>query len=109
MNWRHARFGNTVLHVATSYNNLEAVKLILAEPRFVSANALTMHNKSTALSSAVFHGYWSILKQLVHHPSIDLDMKQNGEMTIDDLLRFYLSFESSFYLFISGTAHIQFM
>ena len=98
--YEHGSIG-TVLHRATAYKNVAAVKLILAEPRFTSANALTrltmadapVEQKGTAAFVAAVKCYWEVLKELVHHPSIDLDGKQTTfdgkqEVTFDQVLRY---------------------
>ena len=99
-NYEHGSIG-TVLHRATAYKNVAAVKLILAEPRFTSANALTrltmadapVEQKGTAAFVAAVKCYWEVLKELVNHPSIDLDGKQTTydgkqEVTFDQVLRY---------------------
>ena len=76
--------GVTVLHMAALTNNVQNVKLILAEPRFTSANALN-EDEDTAVTIAASKGNWDVLKELVHHPSIDLGGKDNNGL--DELIR----------------------
>ena len=68
-------------------NDVEVVKLILAEPRFTSANVADEMNGFTAVSVAMAEGKWGVLKELVHHPSIDLDLKDKNGRGLDDLVR----------------------
>ena len=98
-----ATHGRTVLHDAAYSNNVEAVKLILEEPRFTSANVVDEHwgrrgragthkgnaflGSFTAVSVAVVRSNFNVLKELVHHPSIDLDLKDKDGRGIDDLVR----------------------
>ena len=78
--------GTTILHLAAAKNNGEAVKLILADSRFSSANAFDGEG-GTAVTIAACKGNWEVLEELVHHPRIDLDVKQEDGLTIDDILR----------------------
>ena len=41
----------------------------------------------TAVTIAACKGNWEGLEELVHHPRIDLDVKQEDGLTIDDILR----------------------
>ena len=85
----------TVLHVAAANNNVEAVKLILAESRFTSANELGVAQDPdpdkvyvfTAVTTAASKGNWEVLKELVHRPNIDLGVKDNNGLGLDDLTR----------------------
>ena len=73
--------GANILHAAVAfYNDTEVVKLILREPRFTSANVLDEMG-CTAVTAAMFEGKWDALKELVHHPSVDLGVN------LDDLAR----------------------
>ena len=66
--------GITILHAAAALcRNVEVVNLILAEPRFTSANAVNDLNGVPALVIAALKNNWNILKVLVHHPSIELE------------------------------------
>ena len=78
--------GQTVLHVAAFANNVEAAKLILAEPRFTSANAQA-ELEGPAVIVAAIRCHWEVLKELVSHPSIDLDVKDKNGLSLDDLIR----------------------
>ena len=83
----------TVLHVAAGFSTVEAVKLILAEPRFTSANALARIDKFkkagriTAHGVATAKGNCEIFKEMVLHPSIDLDVKNEVGLNVDDWLK----------------------
>ena len=87
VNCKLGPLGTTVLHMAAAKNNLEVTKLILAEPRFTLHNALVSLEERSALSIAAIKGNWDVLKELVHHPSIDLDVKHKNGLTVNDLLR----------------------
>ena len=83
----------TILHVAAGISTVEAVKLILAEPRFTSANALARIDKFkkagriTALGVAAAKGNCEIFKELVLHPSVDLDVKNEKGLDVDAWLK----------------------
>ena len=90
VNCKNGPLGETVLHWAVATNNLGAVKLILAEPSFTSANALVelkTNIMSTAVRMAASQCHWEILKELVHHPSVDLDAKDKNGVGVDVLAR----------------------
>ena len=77
----------TLLHHAVAENNVEAVKLMLAEPRFTSADVLDEQAGVAAVRIAAVNGYWAVLKELVLHPSTDLAVKDKDGWSVDDLAR----------------------
>ena len=76
----------TVLHLAITGKNVEVVRLILAEPRFTSANELDSEG-NTALRNAAVEGLWDVFRELTHHPSIDLGVRDQDGWSVDDLAR----------------------
>ena len=88
VNLQHNRGGN-VLTVAIAGNNVKAVELILADRRFTLANALVNgeDQQFIALSLAAFKRNWEVLKLLVHHLCIDLDVKNKVGLTLEDAVR----------------------
>ena len=74
-------YRQTILHVAAYKYNVEAVKLILAEPRFISDISVVW----VAVITGHMVGQWDVLKELVHHPGIDLGEKDG--LDLDDLIR----------------------
>ena len=85
VNCKHGN-GKTILHGAAFFNNVDAVKLILAEPRFTSANVLDKVG-CTAVVVAASEGNWNVFKELVLHPSIDLGGKDKNGASLEDLIR----------------------
>ena len=77
--------GTTILHFAVLTNNVEAVRMILAETRFILHNALEEKEGTSAVGLAVIKGRWDILKELAHHPKVDLDV---GGLGPDDLMKY---------------------
>ena len=81
------------LHVAAGFCTVEAVKLILAEARFTSANALaeieefSKAGRISALGVAAAKGKCEIFKEMVLHPSIDLGVKNEEGLDVDDWVK----------------------
>ena len=84
VNCRRGSDGATVLHNAVHNSNVEAVRLILDEPRFTSHNTLEENEGTSALGLAAIKGHWEMLKDLVQHPKVDLALSGLGP---DDLIR----------------------
>ena len=80
VNCKGGPLGANILDPAAFYNEAEVVKLILAEPRFTSANTPDEMGR-TAVNAAMLEGNWDVLRELVHHPSVDLGVN------LDDLAR----------------------
>lgn len=76
--------GATVLHNAVHNNNVEAVRMILEEPRFTSHNTLEENEGISALALAAIKGHWETLKELVQHTKVDFALSGLG---LDDLIR----------------------
>ena len=74
----------TALHVALANNNVEGVKLILAEPRL---NSLEGQDGFEAIRIAFSKGNGDILKELVYHQNIDLAVMDENGLGLDDLIR----------------------
>ena len=84
VNCKRGNLGSTVLHTAAFNNNVESVRLILAEPCFTSHNDLDGQDGTTALGLAASKGHWDSVKELAQHPKVDLAL---GGQTPDDLIR----------------------
>ena len=93
VNYKDLPAKTTILHVAAGFSTVEAVKLILAESRFTSANALApidefkKAGRITALGVAAAKGNCEIFKELVLHSSIDLDVKNEEGLDVDAWLK----------------------
>ena len=77
--------GTTLLHYAVLKNNVEAVRMLLAETRFILHNALEEKEGTSAVGLAAMGGHWDILKELAHHPKVDLAV---SGLDPDDLMRY---------------------
>ena len=63
--------GNTALHCAAELNNVEAVRMLLADPRLNTANHKNDDNQ-TPVMIAMDEESINVLRELVGHPSVDL-------------------------------------
>ena len=70
--------GNTALHIAAMLANAKGVKMLLADPRLTTHNHKSFHG-STPFMRAISASYTcrdaAVFRELVAHPSIDLDTK----------------------------------
>ena len=81
--------GQTALHKAAWNDNGEAVKklkMLLADPR------LTTHNQKddsgwTPAMMAAYRKRAGFLRELVAHPSVDLDIKDQNGRSLEDIAR----------------------
>ena len=66
--------GYTALHYAAAaeFDNVEAVRMLLADPRLSTANLKSKHGHTPAMR-AIFSKNVNALRELVTHPSVDLD------------------------------------
>ena len=77
--------GDTALHETSLYNNVEAVKLLLADPRLSTANHKNKHGWTPAMSALV-NVNANVLRELVAHPSVDLNIGW-PETSLEDYAR----------------------
>ena len=68
-----ANAGRTALHVAAGHNNAEGARMLLLHKDFNSAN-VTDKNGNTALMSAVRLRKMEVLRELVRHLCVSLDV-----------------------------------
>ena len=65
--------GNTALHHAVFSGNVEGVQLLLADRRLTTVNCVNFIGR-TPVMSAIYVENENCLRELVSHPSVDLDM-----------------------------------
>ena len=69
--------GRTALHWA--FNNVEAVRMLLADPRLTTANHYDTYGR-TPVMAAMFLNNMDALRELVAHPSVDLDTRDGRSL-----------------------------
>ena len=99
--------GKTALHHAATYDNVESVKLLLADPRLNTAN-LKDKGRWTPLMLAMLHESVNALRELVAHSCVDLDIscqeKSLEEWARWDFLQLFI--EISYWTLTFRTNHI---
>ena len=78
--------GWTALHFAAAADNVEGVKMLLADPRLTSANHKSNKNR-TPVTQAMFYECGNALRKLVAHPSVDLDTTDGEGRCLEELAR----------------------
>ena len=69
--------GTTALHFAAIKDNVEGARLLLADPRLNTHNHKD-NNGWTPVMTAIIHKKVNVLRELVAHPSVDLDIGFKG-------------------------------
>merc|ERR1712212_1286475 len=72
-NYGGANCGSTALHLAVQYNNPEGARMLLLHVAMTSANSTTNHG-DTAVMFAVKLRMKDVLRELVRHESVNLDI-----------------------------------
>ena len=78
--------GMTALHSTAFYNNVEGARLLLADPRLNTHNHKD-NNGWTPVKAAIVRKKVNVLRELVAHPSVDLDTRNNHGMSLEDWAR----------------------
>ena len=76
---------DTALHSAATHDNVEAVRLLLADPRLTTANHKNNYRCTPAMV-AIDSENLNALRELVAHPSVDLDIGWEG-MSLEEFVR----------------------
>ena len=77
--------GDTALHLAVIIDNVEGVRLLLADPR-LDPN-LKNNGGDTPVMWAMSDGDVDALRELVAHPSVDLDTKDCLGRSLEEVAR----------------------
>ena len=72
--------GDTALHYAAEFHNVEAVRMLLADPRLNTANQKN-DDDLTPVMHAMDEANTNVLRELVGHPSVDLSEELVGRWT----------------------------
>ena len=83
-------WGETALHIAVFNDNVEGVKLLLADPRLNTHNHKEKMLGYTPVMTAMVNKNVDALRELVAHPSVDLDTRNNHGMSLEDWARWEL-------------------
>ena len=86
--------GNTALHIAASKDNVELVKLLLAHPRFNSANHLNDEGRSAAMVAAEGQK-GNALRELVAHQSVDLDILDRNGRSLNQIAAWFVGYDDT--------------
>ena len=78
--------GWTALQHAAYSDNAEGVRLLLDDPRLTTANHKS-DSDGTPVMQAMLYECEEALRELVHHPSVDLDTTDGEGRTLEDLAR----------------------
>ena len=78
--------GRTALHHAAMIDNVEGVQLLLADPRLTTPN-LKDKLGFTPVMAAMRNNRMNALRELVAHPSIDLDTRNERGESLEDMVR----------------------
>ena len=80
--------GNTALLWATINDNVEGVRLLLADPRLNTINHKGLDGRTPVMKAMIgpIKGWWSteVLEELVAHPSVDLDTRDAEGRSLED-------------------------
>ena len=100
--------GSTALHIAASSDNVEGVRLLLADPRLNTHNHKN-NRGCTPVMVAMSHNKVNALHELIAHPSVDLDTNDNQGDSLEDFARWVsqnsspISLTETSHLFVAGT------
>ena len=78
--------GETALHIAAKYNNVDGLQLLLFDPRLNTANHKN-ENGDTPVMSAMVLSNMNILRELVAHPSVNLDTRDYQGTSLEEVAK----------------------
>ena len=80
----------TALHYAAQHGNVEVVRLLLADPRQNCANLKDGYGK-TPVMNAMFYNMENALHELVANPSVDLNILDGKQRSLEEVARWALN------------------
>ena len=83
--------GKTALHYAAVGDNVEGVQLLLADPRLNTVNPKDKWGM-TPVMVAMFWKKVNALRELVNHPSVDLDTRDASGSSLEEVARIWQGF-----------------
>ena len=81
-----SREGNTALHIAADVDNVEVVRMLLDDARLNTANHKNNDGDTSVVFAMITHSL-NALRELVAHPSIDLDTKDQLGKGLEEVAR----------------------
>ena len=78
--------GTTALHYAVDDDNVEGVRMLLADPRLNTVNHKNMWGQ-TPVMFAMDCQKVNALRELVNHPSVDLDTRDGSGSSLEESAR----------------------
>ena len=86
--------GSTALHYTADGDNAEAAKMLLADPRLNTANHKDEFGDTPAMYTMAHEcdqpAAINVLRELVAHPSVDLDIREESGMSLEEVARWVL-------------------
>ena len=82
--------GETALHCAVEVGNIQGVRLLLADFRLDTFNDENDHG-NTPMMTAINKNQIDVLRQLVSHPSIDLETRNWRGWSLEEMARWVLT------------------
>ena len=76
--------GNTALLWATINDNVEGVRLLLADPRLNSINHKGLDGRTPVMKAMMMGSSNEIIEELAVHPSVDLDTRDAEGRSLED-------------------------
>ena len=81
--------GKTALHYAAVGDNVEGVRMLLADPRLNTHNHKNKYGWTPAMTAFVYKKV-NALRELVAHPSVNLDTRNNWGLSLEEFARWEL-------------------
>ena len=82
--------GRTALHFAALFDNVEGARMLLADPRLNTHNHKDKDIGWTPVMAAMCRNKANTLRELVAHPSVDLDTTDYQGSNLEDWARYEL-------------------
>ena len=78
--------GTTALHYAVDDDNVEGVRMLLADPRLNTVNHKDKWGRTPGMAAMKWKSV-NALRELVNHPSVDLDTRDGSGSSLEESAR----------------------
>ena len=78
--------GTTALHYAVDDDNVEGVRMLLADPRLNTVNHKDRWGRTPVMAAMKWKSV-NALRELVNHPSVDLDTRDGSGISLEESAR----------------------